>query len=468
MIVKHKPIDIDINDIFKNDKLDRKETIINLSKLISSTESAFTLSINANWGSGKTTFIKLWQAYLTKELNVKSIYFSAWEDDFSKEPLIAILGQINQYIKDNFTSNSEVEENFEKVKELGGKILRRGIPSFLKGATAGVLDFEKGYEAALGAIVESSAKELIDNYSKNKLVTEEFKVAIHNLLSNIDDNKPFIIFIDELDRCRPTYSIELLERVKHILGIDGLIFVLSIDKTQLSESIKSQYGNIDTDNYLKRFIDMQYNLKNISINDFCEYLYTDIYEFKKILKHKNIEREYGKFLDELSMIKYLSNHLKLTLREIEQIFIQLRIIFSTIEPNSFEVHFRIIVLFVVLKMKLPIDYESLIIGDINENKLLELLIDKKNNDDSKDLEIIIKATILATSKSETELYAVLQNELKIFNEMDESSEKSRQGWLTNLLEYGYGQYNQYKLNTAIENVIKKVEFIDSFNLEGLS
>ena len=64
MILKHQPIDIEDNDIFKFDKLDRKESIENLSSLLISTNNAFTLSINANWGAGKTTFIKLWKAYL--------------------------------------------------------------------------------------------------------------------------------------------------------------------------------------------------------------------------------------------------------------------------------------------------------------------------------------------------------------------------------------------------------------------
>ncbi len=270
MILKHQLIIIEDTDVFKFDKLDRKESIENLSSLIISTNNAFTLSINANWGAGKTTFIKLWKAYLKQQHGINSIYFSAWEDDFSKEPLISILGEINQYISENFYADPEVEKKFEKVKNIGGKILKRGIPAFLKGMTSGLVDLDKGFEEAIGTIAESTAKELIDNYSKDKLVTEEFKNTIKDLLSYIDKDKPFVVFIDELDRCRPTYAIELLERIKHIFGIDGLIFVLAIDKTQLGESIKSQYGNIDTDNYLKRFIDMEFSLKNLKIDQFCQ------------------------------------------------------------------------------------------------------------------------------------------------------------------------------------------------------
>ncbi len=464
MILKHQPIKIDESDIFKNDKLDRKDAIKNLSSLLSSTNNAFTLSVNANWGSGKTTFIKLWQSYLKKELGVQSIYFSAWEDDFSKEPLISILGEIKRYLDDNFSADPDKAKSFEKLKSLGGKVLKRGVPAFLKGITGGVVDFDKGFEDAIGAIVESAAKELIDNYSKDKKITQEFKDSIKELLSKIDGSKPFVVFIDELDRCRPTYAIELLERVKHIFGIDGLIFVLAIDKKQLTESIKSQYGNIDTDNYLKRFIDMEYDLKNPSADKFCHYLYHDIYNIPNLLKNKTIKKEASPQYDELAMIKYLVKSTNMSLREIEQVFIQLSIIFKTIQPRIFEIHLRVIALFIILKMKFSEHYVLLVNGKIDEQELIDLLLDKKFLDDtSKDLRRIIKAVILATAKSETELNQVISKQKTILNQITDETLHKEQSWLINLLENDYGYY---MLNNVIDTVIKKVEFVDSFNFEG--
>lgn len=469
MILKHQPIIIEDTDVFKFDKLDRKESIENLSSLLISTNNAFTLSINANWGAGKTTFIKLWKAYLKQQHSINSIYFSAWEDDFSKEPLISILGEINQYISENFHADSDVEKKFEKVKNVGGKILKRGIPAFLKGMTSGVVDLDKGFEEAIGAIAESTAKELIDNYSKDKLITEEFKNTIQDLLLHIDKDKPFVVFIDELDRCRPTYAIELLERIKHIFGIDGLIFVLAIDKTQLGESIKSQYGNIDTDNYLKRFIDMEFSLKNLKTDQFCHYLYVKVYNLPQILQNKQIKKEARPEFDELAMIKYLVKSLNLSLREIEQVFIQLSIIFKTIQPRLFDVHFRIISLFIIMKMKLSREYDLLIKKKLDEQKLIDLLIDKNLNDDSvRDLRTIIKAIILATAKSEIELNQVITEQKQILEKITSDEIKQReQSWLINLLGHEYGNFGDYGLNQAIETVIKKIEFLDNFNFEGL-
>jgi len=65
MIHKNKLLEIDVDNIFLNDKLHREAEIENLSSLIVSTNEAFTMSLNADWGAGKTTFIKLWRAYLS-------------------------------------------------------------------------------------------------------------------------------------------------------------------------------------------------------------------------------------------------------------------------------------------------------------------------------------------------------------------------------------------------------------------
>lgn len=476
MITKHKIIEIDENDIFKNDRLNRKEIIEDLSTLLKTTTDSLVLSLNAKWGAGKTTFVKMWKAYLKKEKNINSIYFSAWEDDFSKEPLISIIGEIEKYINDNFRLDYKIQKSLDNVIELSGKVLKRGLPSLLKGIIAKYIDLNvlnEDFKEAIGAIVEATSKELINNYSKDKGIVEKFKKSIQDLLSHIDKGKPFVIFIDELDRCRPLYAIELLERIKHIFGIDGLIFVLSIDKQQLAESIKSQYGNIDTDNYLRRFIDMEYNLQNSNVDDFCKYLYYDVFKLTEVLNSKKIKCDD----DEVDMIKYLSKSTDMSLRQIEQVFIQIYVIAKTIQPQLSHIYLEIIMLFVVLKMEYPKEYELLKKQELEENKLFDLLISKeeKSKGDRKNL---IKAIILATSKTEMQLNKIIkeqndileniQSEMEILKQNNSSynfsnlqKKYSSQKHLIGLLDNGVGGF--IRLNKAIETVIKKVEFSDKFN-----
>jgi predicted KAP-like P-loop ATPase len=84
--------------------------------------------------------------------------------------------------------------------------------------------------------------------------------------------KPMFVFIDELDRCRPTYAIELLETVKHLFDIPDLIFVIATDTEQLQHSVKSVYGEgFDASRYLYRFFNRSFSLKKPDVLEFIKY-----------------------------------------------------------------------------------------------------------------------------------------------------------------------------------------------------
>ena len=83
---------------------------------------------------------------------------------------------------------------------------------------------------------------------------------------------PLVFIIDELDRCRPTFAIELLERVKHIFDVPNMVFVFGINRDELCSSLQSVYGEIDADVYLRRFFDMEFTLAAVGSDDFCRHL----------------------------------------------------------------------------------------------------------------------------------------------------------------------------------------------------
>lgn len=466
MIRKNKPLEIDDTDIFLNDTLSREDSIKDLSKIIISNNEPFVFSINASWGSGKTTFVKMWQKFLKKEHNVNSIYFSAWEDDFSQEPLISILGELNEYINITFPPKSPQQNKFKKLINSGGNIVRKVAPAVVKGATGGILDLDAGYEAALSAMGEGLTKSLIEKYSDDKNILKEFKKSIEELLMEIDGEKPFIIFIDELDRCRPLYSIELLERIKHVFGIKKLTFVLSLDKSQLTESIKSQYGNIDANKYLKRFIDLEYNLNNVSVGLFCDNLYKK-FDLESILMGKGIAKEINITFHHLTIMKQLAHLFQLTLRDIEQVFTKLNLLFSTIQPRLFDSHFRVFVFFEMLKSYDSNLYFNLIKGnDIEKVKKL-VLSTFVNKNTYKDVSIIFEAIIDSIGKSDEE-YTLLIDDKKSELESGKSQEfegMERLEQTIRILTTGFDEWNEYKLNNLVDKVISKIEFTEKFNFE---
>ena len=87
----------------------------------------------------------------------------------------------------------------------------------------------------------------------------------------VERGNRLVVFIDELDRCKPSYAVQLLERIKHYLYDDRITFVFSVNLGELQHTIKHYYGNtFDACRYLDRFFDLKIDLKLIDINKFIE------------------------------------------------------------------------------------------------------------------------------------------------------------------------------------------------------
>ncbi len=267
LVLKDNFFDKNENCTFENDKLNRRAIAKNLTNILrdlETNEQGLIFALNAQWGNGKTTFIKMWKNMLDEDCKIPNLYFSAWEEDYTKEPLITLLGELNRYLTENKIEN----KNFNQAVELVQKTFKRTLPTLLKVSVKGLfnkigIDNEL-LEEASQTLTEDSAKTLIENYSKEKECLTQLRENLTKVFeaTGAKEEQPFIIFVDEIDRCRPTYAIEMLEHIKHLFGIPNLVFVISIDKAQLSKSIQAIYGQIDTENYLRRFFDLEFTLPN--------------------------------------------------------------------------------------------------------------------------------------------------------------------------------------------------------------
>lgn len=261
----------------KDDLFDRKPLADKIIDLIGLSESmrddSFVIALNTSWGNGKTTFVDMLINEIKnskedsyKNLNAISIYYNAWEeDDYGNafESLIyRIVEEISEYIKIEPTIKSQ----FEIIKNNLPEILLTIGKSYAK---------NKGIDFDLLNKANEEQKSLIekDYFSKYKMfksIKDKFKKNLKDLATE----KKIVVFIDELDRCRPDFAIETLEIVKHYFDIPNIVFVLSLDIEQLSHSIATCYGqNMDSAGYLRRFIDFQVNIPQakLKIENFSEF-----------------------------------------------------------------------------------------------------------------------------------------------------------------------------------------------------
>lgn len=126
------------------------------------------------------------------------------------------------------------------------------------------------------------------------------------------------MFVDELDRCKPSYAVKLLERVKHYFANDRITFVFSINSEQLQHTISGYYGaGFNAGKYLDRFFDLRVSLPQI---DMKKYFYSlDFYDndntyyeliVKAIIEEYHFEmREVSRYL---SMIRLATDYKRIS------------------------------------------------------------------------------------------------------------------------------------------------------------
>lgn len=272
MRIRAKEIDIPLDDPFKNDLLDRKDIEPVLSQFISSGTGAFTFAIDAPWGTGKTTFLKMWQVSLNDKGH-QCIYFNAWEVDYAIDPLVPIISSISRRIDERKGKTVGV---IKKLRKVSSSIARRAIPAAMKLMTMGVLDTKEIVETVTANTMADLTEDAINEYENQRDDIKNFKSLLSALSKEIgskDTNSKLIIIVDELDRCRPIFAIKLLERIKHLFDVDGIVFVLGMHLAALAHSVKGIYGGeFDASGYLKRFIDFSYGLPTPEIDSYTTHL----------------------------------------------------------------------------------------------------------------------------------------------------------------------------------------------------
>ena len=333
MNIKPQEIPIDPNNPYDGNLLFRNEQAAKaLTQIVKHTQSGYTLSINADWGYGKTTFVKMWNVELQKE-GYKTIYFNAWKSDFVADPMMALIDGF----REGFDSKDLPQEKLQKLFALWDIIIRiaKEIPVGNIGLFGKIAyAFKRGIDSLL-----ENKYQLQEHQSIRKLVVD-FREQLKSVAKEISPDKQLIIFVDELDRCRPDYAVQMLERIKHFFSIDNVIFVLSIDKNVLCKSIRAIYGglDIDTEAYLRRFIDLEFDLPKPNPRDFIKLLYDqrEMGEYMETYWNWN-RKTYGggdKNANFLQMIRICFASAQQSLRDIEKYIARLDVILRSFDPED--------------------------------------------------------------------------------------------------------------------------------------
>ena len=259
----------------EEDELNRGELLDNIfqvfDKFGNQGNQGFTIAINGKYGTGKSTFLDFIQEKNQIEQKFNIVFYNAWEGNYFENPIVPIMYSVS------------------KIASVGDKIIN-------------------GAKKVLSSLPAILSEDIIKEY-------EEFKKSVENckdILKKECESKKTILLVDELDRCLPEYQIKVLESLYHLLNVPGLIVVIAIDREQLEESIKSEFGAYtDTFGYLSKFIQYNIDLPNGTIYDYairlmafkCEYLSEVKQIIASMLRSVNMStRDMQIFVQQLNLI----------------------------------------------------------------------------------------------------------------------------------------------------------------------
>lgn len=354
---------IDPRTPWDNDDLHREREGILLTRLIQSLTGSYVIALKGGWGTGKSIFLRRLSANLENQ-GIPVIPIDAWRTDYLEDPLIAFVAATEERIaKERSRSEARIEKGKSIAIGLANSVGR--LSPAISGIIADTFIPGSG-EAAKAAAegIEISGQAVLDAIKTKK----EAEARFRDLLSAARDHltkrspsrpiRPIVIALDELDRCRPSYAVKVLERIKHFFDVPGIIFVIATDGTNLPGAVSSVYGEkIDGEMYLRKFFDYEFDLSEPDSSSFSKALEIQ-FEFDLIIEsslhlkdrkqasqmllepsdgnYRNIVSHYDRGLDALELLasfEFFSQRLKLSLRDQSQAFTLINAYLRTLKSD---------------------------------------------------------------------------------------------------------------------------------------
>ncbi|TPW25848.1 KAP family P-loop NTPase fold protein [Pararhizobium mangrovi] len=358
-----------LDEIWRDDLLDRRLDAEHLLDFLvkrgrrraeSGKPGSYVLNLDADWGRGKSFFMSRLHEMIEKKSH-PTVFVNAWKDDFADDPLTAVMAEFDAYMDAEFPQESNAGTD---IRETYNSLKRNFLPAaglLVKGAARRMAskavgegldeawsliasdnsdeqsrgenssqaeDLEwnaeeyvnaagQGIGNALGKLIDQTARLEIAEFRASKASLTTFRNSLARFLSALEHNGhkklPFFVLVDELDRCRPTYAISMLERIKHLFNVPNVVFVLATDTRELAAAIGAVYGpSFSSRLYLQRFFDQSYVLPEPSTERLVEFaLEESEVDLRKV--HSPLKGQ-----DHVEFMAGFADHYSLTLREIER------------------------------------------------------------------------------------------------------------------------------------------------------
>ena len=235
------------------------------------TTTPLTIGIFGEWGSGKTSLMRLMKKEVEKKENVAAVWFNAWQYEKEEHLIVPLVATINKELDKTWT---------EEIKT-GAKKLSEALRAIAYGFS---IKGKVGIPLISEAEINLSGKDMIQRYqdlTKDTVLSRSLYFdAFEQLRKCAEESKAprIIVFVDDLDRCFPDNAVELLEGIKLVLHQPGFSFVLGVNEVIINAFIKTKYAkdfNIDGvlfEDYLDKIVQVKIPVPTCGSGNMDEYI----------------------------------------------------------------------------------------------------------------------------------------------------------------------------------------------------
>lgn len=354
---------------FEDDVLERTSISKQLSELVERIEDPIVLALDDKWGSGKTFFLKRWVAAHVEDNQgtATTIYFDAFENDYLSDPLISIISAVSARLPE------DQEETIQKWKLVATKLAKPAFGLALSLATLGAKEQLNDLGDAIVDLASAEVKDATQDLWNIEKGRREAMQDFRNLLKELTNKSeaPIVVVVDELDRCRPDYALNVLEVIKHFFTVPKVHFILGINGKALENSVKARYGaEIDAESYLRKFINVSFSLPR-GIGNRGEVSVLVRYASKLI---SDMELPTNVSDRCVSLIKCVTRSRDISLRDVAKILSKVALLPNAArEKNHYDGRIDILCALLVTSVVDPQLHIKLVSGDVKTQELRDYL-----------------------------------------------------------------------------------------------
>lgn len=232
-----------------------------LVEVILNSEPRFTMGIFGDWGTGKTTLMRLMKESLDSE-NILTVWFNAWR--YEQEKTLAVVPLLRTIRLAMEKSDLRDRRALDKLKNA----VQETLNSLATATTTSV----GPYSIDVGKMIRSARSYGLFRPDADTLYYDGLEYLGSALREPRKYNSDFrlVIFVDDLDRCAPDRALEILESLKGFLDIEGIIYVIGINGRIIDALVKSKYGETlgaETTSYMKKLVQVPFQIPSWSPED---------------------------------------------------------------------------------------------------------------------------------------------------------------------------------------------------------